>query len=179
MTGVEPLAWYTVVTGIGECVRAQLAGTDAGAPGRLCYPLAGQIADDDCCAGQLAVTVTRFYPSAAPPAEATGDDSQPGCGPPLLVADLTVRVTRCVPVIDDQGNPPSCAGLADSSLTWMADSLAVRQALGCCLQAMVDDGRVDSFGIGAAAASGPDGGCLASETSLWVARPTCLCPGGV
>lgn len=175
---VAPLAIYNIMKALGVCVLAKLAATDAGAPARVCTALAGTIADDDCCDGQLAISVSKVYPARTPPQEASGDDSDAGCGPPLLVADLTVRVSRCAPVVNDQGAPPTCDALDRATQTWFGDVAAVRQALGCCLRDMVDAGTVDGYGVGAATASGPEGDCLASDTALWVSVPACLCPDG-
>jgi hypothetical protein len=177
-TFYTPLTFFQVVTGIGECIRAELAATDAGAPERVCLSVPGAIAWDGCDCGQLALTVNRIYGSRTFPAEGADVANEQSCGMPLAVADVTVSVVRCVAGPDDQGNPPSCEQLLADARTWHADVYAVRHAVACCLRDMVDNNQVVEWQLNATAAAGPEGLCAGSTTQMFIGLDACLCPPG-
>lgn len=168
-----------IVTGIGECVRAELATTTAGAPARACLMVPGQIAWDSCgpddC-GQLTLSITRIFYSQTFPAESVIDWSEAGCPPTLLAADVTVSILRCAPGPDDAGNPPTCDELLAAALVWDADARAVRKAVGCCLADLVEQDQISAYTIRSQTPAGPEGGCVGSELSLTMAVPHCACP---
>lgn len=175
---VEPPLSYQIAAALGECVRAELAGTPAGVPGRVCVPVAGEIAWDACDCGQLAVTTPTLYPSKTFPLPATEDSDQDVCGTPYLAASYTVSILRCAAGMDDEGRPPTCDQLAADALVWHQDAAAVRRGLGCCLQDLEAQDRIAGWTLGATTAVGPQGGCVGSEITVAVALPDCLCPGG-
>lgn len=173
-----------IVTGLGSCAQQGLAGI--GRPVcRACIAVPGTIAWDDCACecdtgtgqGQLAVTIGALYPSKSFPADASQTPNMDRCGPGLLVARVTVEVTRCVSNMDDNGTPPTCADLLADFVAWNQDATAIRNALGCCLRAMRDANVVTTYALGQTIPKGPDGGCVGSETTLLVAIPSCGCPG--
>lgn len=177
-TFYTPLAFFTIVTGVGECVRAELAGTAAGEPGRVCLSVPGAIAWDGCDCGQLALTVNRIYGSRTFPTEAQETGDEQTCGLPLAVADVTVSILRCVAGPDDQGNPPTCAQLFADAQKWHADTYAVRHAAACCLRDMVENKTIVEWRMGATIAAGPEGLCAGSTTQLLVGLDACMCPPG-
>lgn len=166
---------HSVVTGIGECVRVELATTPAGEPDRVCLSVPGQIAWDACDCGQLALSVGQVYGSVVFPTPADGG-SESACGTPLVVAPITVSITRCVPGPDDLGNPPSCDELLAAALILEQDRYAVRRAVACCLRDMLDSQVID-YTVGASVTVGPEGLCAGSDTAVLVAFTNCDCPG--
>jgi len=173
-----PLAFFTVITGVGECVRAELAATAAGAPDRVCLSVPGAIAWDACDCGQLALTVNRIYGSQTFPVAADGFANEQSCGLPLAVADVTISMVRCVPGPDDQGNPPSCDELLAAAQTWHADVYAVRRGAACCLRSMVAANQVTEWTMAGTTAVGPEGLCAGSATQLFIGLDACMCPPG-
>jgi hypothetical protein len=163
-----------VVAAVLECARAALANTPAGQPGRVC-DVPGQLAWDDCQCGLLAVSAPRLFPATRFPLESVDTDLVAPCPPPYEAAELTVTVLRCAPNPDSAGNPPTCDALAAAAVTWARDVQVLRDALGCCLAQMVAAGTVEAGVVQASAPTGPQGGCVGSETTLAVALPNCLC----
>jgi hypothetical protein len=174
-----------IVTGVGTCVADALAQTPAGAPCRQCLLLpTSQIPWDNCgpcggrgCNGQLALAIREVYGSAAFPQPASGV-SWTKCAPDYSVARVVVSVTRCVPTMDERGNPPSCAAELAAALTLENDRTAVRQALACCLGALwqVRPQVIGNWLIGPSVTVGESGGCAGVETEFLIAlRQGCGC----
>lgn len=173
---------FSIVTGLGSCVEQAL--NDIGRPVcRACLAVPGQIAWDQCdcdCggagSGQLALTVPNMYPSRTFPIDGSTDGNQDvSCALPWLVFAVTVELTRCVPSITAEGNPPPCDDLSAAAADWWTDVITVRKALGCCLKAMLANRTIVKFALGGSVAKGPEGGCAGSETSLLVGIPNCVC----
>lgn len=166
-----------VVTGVGVCVVDGLGQTPAGAPGRQCLLLPTQtIPWDNCdCGGQVALAIQTVYGSTRfpTPADATRDWSP--CGPPWQVAQVMVSVVRCVPTMDDQGQPPTCAAELAAALILEADRTAVRQALACCLTGLKDAGVIGGWALNPSTTVGELGGCAGVETTFLIALRSCLC----
>lgn len=171
-----PLTVYGIVQDLGECIRQALADSPGGEPQRVCIPVPGQIADDACDCGQLALTVPRRYPSRVFPGEAVDDASQGPCGAPYLAFDVLVSVMRCAPSPDAQGNPPSCDELAQAALIKEADAWIMRQAAGCCLRDMEDADRIAVWLLRGDQDRGPSGSCVGVDLRLTIGIPHCTCP---
>lgn len=173
-----------IVTGLGQCACDALEV--AGRPVCRCCPaVPGSITWDDCgCVcedgsnGQLAAAVTRIYPSDTFPQPATESGLQSKCGAKLLVAEIKIEVTRCVPTMDAAGTPPACDDLRTAAMDWNSDAAAVRQAVGCCLRSLYDQGRIKNFAIGQTLAKPEQGGCAGSELTVLTAINNCNCLGG-
>lgn len=164
------------VTGIGLCVLEGLAQTPAGAPGRQCLLLpTSSIPWDNCdCDGQFAQAITTVYGSDRFPIPAESKDWQP-CGPPWAVARVILSVTRCVPTMDEQAHPPTCAASLAAAVTLENDRAAVRQALACCLTDLKTAGTIGGWTLGASETVGELGGCAGVETPYWISLRSCLC----
>lgn len=174
-----PLAFHTVAQSLVDAVLARLvieAETGAPAPTTACV-VPGSIAWDSCACGQLAVSVTRTYPSASFPNEATGVDLASGgpCGAPLLLADLLVQVVRCAPSPDAQGRGPSCAELDASAQAVLADAYHARMGAFCKLKDMEDTGEITDYLVRGQTWIGPSGGCTGSELVVTVAVKAQCC----
>lgn len=164
-----------IVTGVGAAVRDALAETPNGIPERVCLLVPGDIADDECDCGQLALTIQRRYGSYTFPVEATTDEAAAGCPPPILVGVVTLRLVRCVPVPDDAGNPPSCEAQLAAAVGQDIDVATIRRALVCHLSALAEDERILHYTVGASVSSGPGGGCAGSDTTITIGVPNCGC----
>ena len=170
----------TIVTGIGACIVDALEQTPAGAPTRQCLLLpTQQIPWDNCdCDGQVALAIRSVYNSDIFPQPFTGK-TWARCGPHFWVARVVVSVTRCVPTMDENGVPPSCAAELAAAITLENDRTAVRQALACCLQALYDQRppRIASWLVDASVTVGELGGCAGVETEFLIGVNTCTCQG--
>lgn len=149
---------FIVVTGVGQCVVDELAETDAGVPDRVCLAVPGEIAWDRCDCGQFAQTITGDTPSQVFPQPAS-EVPRGHCGPPLLVINVTASVVRCVPGMDDDGNPPTCGALLDAARVVEIDREALRRAITCCLRELHTTYRITDYTVGATTTVGPLGGC--------------------
>jgi hypothetical protein len=165
-----------IVAGITQAAANGVAATGADPLARVCLLVPGsQIAWDDCQCGQLAAAITRTYPSTAFPAEDTSGWDQ-GCGPQILAADITISVTRCVPIPDGNGKAPSCAALLVAAQVADTDAAAVRRAVACHLADLEEAGTILAYRIGSQPNIGPEGMCAGSELYLTIGIPYCACP---
>jgi hypothetical protein len=166
-----------VVTGIGQCVVDALEQTPAGAPTRQCLLLPTfTIPWDNCdCGGQIAQAITQVYNAESFPQPFTGNWKRRG--PHRLIVQVTLQVVRCVPSMDDQGSPPSCASSLAAAITLENDRTAVRQALACCLSdlAAALPPTLLEYNIGPSVTVGELGGCAGIETVYLLSFRSCLC----
>ncbi len=165
-----------IVTGIGVCVLEGLAQTPAGAPDRQCLLLPTQtIPWDNCdCDGQFAQAITSVYGADRFPIPADAKDWQP-CGPPWSVTRVLTSIVRCVPTMDEQAIPPTCAAEQAAAITLENDRTAVRQALACCLTDLKTAGVIFHWSLGPSDTVGELGGCAGVETPYWFSTKSCLC----
>lgn len=166
----------SIVTGVGQCVADALAQTPAGAPTRQCLLLPTQsIPWDNCdCGGQLALAIQSVYGSVSFPAPAPLRDWQP-CGPHWSVVQVMLSIVRCMPMMDEQGIPPSCAEELEAAVMLENDRTAVRQALACCLNDYKTAGRIGGWALSPSVTVGELGGCSGIETPFLFSISSCLC----
>lgn len=171
-----------IVTGIGACIVAALEQTPAGAPCRQCLLVPSATIPWDGCdctcdeaPGQIAQAITSVYSSERFPVEF--GDTWRQCGPHYDIVNVTVSVTRCVPVLNEQGMPPTCADELAAAITLENDRTAVRQALACCLFELGSPIPyvIRGWRIGPSVTVGESGGCAGSETTYQFALPACGC----
>lgn len=130
---------YTIAQRLLDCALDRLADTTGGTPPRACV-ITGPIAWDNCVCGQLVVAITDSYTSSnfpTPSASTAASFGAGRCGEPIAAYTLTISMLRCVPISDDQGNPPSCADLGASALVSIQDASAVTAGILCCLSEML------------------------------------------
>lgn len=158
------------------CVQAQLAATPGGSPERAGVVPGAQVAWDVCECSQLTVHTAQVYPSTKFPSP---KQEQPWgkCTSGLMVAEYVVTVLRCVPVQDDQGNPPPIADLEAAAMRDLADRAAVLRALSCCL-ADLDKALPRYMLMSQQLPVGGEGMCAGSETHVFVGLLPCWseCP---
>jgi hypothetical protein len=94
----------------------------------------GTPADDDCQCGSITITVDQVFSSNSFPR----DDSslKTNCNMAQVVLDCTLRVLRCVPTPDDNGNGPTAAALNAAAQITLNDEVLIRHALICDLVAL-------------------------------------------
>jgi hypothetical protein len=169
---------FAIVTGVGECVREELAETDAGVPDRFCLIVPGEIAWDECECGQFAQSITTEVPSENFPFPAT-DRRSTACGPQFLVVTVVASLTRCVPTFDRNNKPPSCDALFAAALRLEEDRTALRRGVTCCLRGMrntyTSPIRITDFTVGAATSVGPNGMCAGVELTYQFAVSNVCC----
>lgn len=167
-----PTNAVSIVRQIGEAVEAEVNAyaVEHGCDElfRVCYLVPGEIVWDDCHCGMLAQTITDVVPSNTPPSPAT-DTRQTACGPGIAVIRVTLVVVRCMPVTDDNGNPPSCDEMLSVATCVESDRAAMRKASACKLREMREAYTVLEFGVNGAATIGPQGGCVGSQLTYWFA----------
>jgi len=158
--------WYQVCNVI---LTAATAGLSVSVNRKLITT--GQIAWDDCCEGQLAVSLTRVSPTEAFPTEAVNlsefSDST-DCTPPYEIGEITVQIIRCAPSAVNGQNAPSPETLSKHALQNMIDANQVRRSVSVALCALKADvpNRFDYF-VRAQLFLGPEGGCDGSELYLY------------
>lgn len=167
---------YQIAKTLGECVRLALAETEGGEPGRVCVPVPGQIADDGCDCGQLAVTIPRRYPSTTFPVEANDTAEQGDCGVPYLAFEVLISVMRCAPNPEADGTPPDCGELDRAARIKEEDAWVTRQAVSCCLLEMQQHGHIELFVVRGDEDRGPSGGCVGVDLRATVGIGHCMCP---
>jgi hypothetical protein len=169
---------YDLAAALRDCVADTLeASATAGLPERVCV-VPGAIAWDDCQCGQLAVTVTRLYPSNRFPQELSGQGSDvpSRCGAALLGVDLTVQVVRCAPSPTDADPAVACAALEATAQMVLDDAYWTRVGVVCCLRDLEDETTITDWLVRAQTPAGPQGGCVGSDLAVTVAVPyDCPC----
>lgn len=160
---------YDVAAELLACACAALEATTAGCPARATV-VAGEAAWDDCCEGQLTVSVPTIFPSTTFP---DPDTRNAVCGPPFTAFDVDVEIVRCAPTVNSSGRAPSVADLNASALIWHLDARAVWTGVLCCLHAH----RLEwNSVVRQQIALGPEGGCVGSRLTVTVGLTDCVCP---
>ena len=157
---------YAAANDLLLCAAAALKPTELGVPPSMRVSLTpGTPADDDCCAGQLAVYVISMYPSNIFP---TQDISTANCGAPYTAVVFGVRITRCGPSPDTGGELPSPAELQVAARGIYEDAWAVWTGVRCCLQDWQRLLTPREGVLGIHAFFEPQGGCIGSELQVTV-----------
>lgn len=109
--------------------------------------------DTGGCGGMAWVMLsTQYASSVSPPAP---DTTVTGCTPGMLT-QLTLATRRCMPMGDDNGNPPTVDELLATTRLQMADMAAMRAAILCCF---AKDENI-AVQLGTYVPSLPSGGCV-------------------
>lgn len=122
------------------------------------YVAAGLIAWDTCC-GLLVAAPERVYRSAEFPIEGTTDYV---CESSFLVVDVLVLLLRCVPTINERGQPPAPATLSAAYENVLRDAAVIWNTVVGELPEGWQRATVDQGFVGA------QGGCVGVETRLSV-----------
>jgi hypothetical protein len=131
----------------------------------------GQIAWDDCCDGQLAVSFTRTSPTEAFPTEQvtlSAYSESGSCTPPYEIGEITVQITRCTPQALNGQSAPSPDKLTAHAKQNLIDANQIRRSVAAALCTLHEDytTQLDYF-IRSQLMLGPEGGCDGSELYLY------------
>lgn len=135
-----------------------------------------QPADDWCQCGQLDAWVTRSYRTRVFPNDDAGVVTN--CDDFKIVFDCKVRLVRCVPVPDDNGNPPKDAKLTQAAVLQSQDAWAIWGTLSCILSELADPSVtiIADWQVYDQTSVGPLGGCAGTETSFRFSLIPQCCP---
>lgn len=174
MAGPSPDVISPIMGTVLECVDAALTEQDRGV-GRSGLVFGTDVVADECCEGYLYVRLVTMYPSGDPfPTQ----DTRPGnCKPTLMASQLAVGVLRCIPTIEDGGDPPDAAELNEAALGIHADAAIILSALKCCLDPD-DVVNLETLVLGAWTPRANLGGCGGGEWALTVGHGACRCQEG-
>jgi hypothetical protein len=121
----------------------------------VAWDYCGECASDHC--GFVYIKLTQGYPSTTFPAPAL----DLSCAAPLAF-QVDLGIVRCLPVMDDDGDPPDPDELSASALSMMDDMFAIKHAI-----AQVAD-KVHILGNWVP--QGPVGGCVGGYWTLFVSE---------
>lgn len=161
-----PLKWYTVAEALRQAVHTALTNK----PSRSCV-VPGLVAWDECCEGQLAVTVVRSYLSDTFPDPMLTEISM-DCGAAWEVSEISVQILRCAPQPQGQSNAPDCESLDASAREVYRDMSEVMTATAqklCSMERETFD--IENQLITSQMAIGPEGGCVGSDLRALVGLP--------
>jgi hypothetical protein len=132
----------------------------------------GQIAWDDCCAGQLAVSLTRVAPTESFPTEQVTMVGL-GCDAAYELAEITVQIVRCAPQALNAQVAPSPDVLTAHAQQTMIDANQIRRSVAAALCTLKSDmtSGLDYF-VRSQLMLGPEGGCDGSELYLYASLAT-------
>lgn len=127
----------------------------------------GQIAWDDCCDGQLAVSYTRTSPTENFPTEQVTKVGM-DCDPAYEIGEITVQIVRCAPQALNGQNAPSVDALTAHAKQNLIDANQVRRSVAVALCQLHSDmsSGFDYF-IRAQLMIGAEGACDGSELYLY------------
>lgn len=177
MTAFDPFA---VASQLIDCICAQLK--DAGRSDEARWaddaeccirPGAGPAAWEDCCKGQLTITLLPGFPTNTFP----NQDTTPmnGCGAPTQTVSFEITALRCVCVsMDDDGRVPcTCEKREQDAANIMSDLTAVLAGISCCFES--DDFEDTEWVLSGWRLVGPDGGCggVVATLSVELDSPCC------
>ncbi len=151
----------------------------------LAYRVGSEVAHDMgqfsdlCCRGLGYVTLGDTFPSSTSfPDQDIIRQANTACSPPAWAQEIRMGIIRCVPVGDENGEPPTNAEWNAAFEQNAFDSAALRKA-SCCLRQWVVNG-VDfwlgmSVVINRQIQINPNGGCVERYVTLAVQFPNCDC----
>lgn len=145
---------YPGLETLAACLCEELATSLGGVP-CFCGVVPGRIVPMDFCdcattgCGMAWVRLDAMFPSRAFPTQTT--DAR--CNDPLA-SRIELGVTRCLPGMDAQGNPPGVVEQSNAVAVQMADAMAMRRAIACCYGPNSKD-----YVLGTYQPVGPQGSC--------------------
>lgn len=160
------------------CLCAELALSPGGPVCTCCLRPGGALVPMDSCfcecdggKGQASVQVLSIYPSSKFPRNSLDQWDEACEVTTTWVAELAMTVYRCVGVVDEQGNPPSCERLEQDARMIQGDAAAMRRAFACC-----DWSNGRSKVPGPWTPVPPQGGCAGGFMTVRVDLGTLCCP---
>lgn len=146
------LFWLTLEDMLVCICNALNSEGECECPCRVCVT-AGPASPDDCCQGQLHAWFDRiFFHDNFPQANAGAMI----CGT-FLAGDFTIERLMCAPVLNDDGEAPSCPELSESARLVYKELYIALTALNCCL---AEAKRHRKYLITSGTVKDPNGGCV-------------------
>lgn len=183
---MNPLALYELATTTLDCVcaaqdalQAELA-VDGIRYGCACVSMVSPAPPvwDSCCddcegtGGQLTVHIADVFASTKFPEPAQAVFP---CAPVIWVAQLVVTSLRCIPSVSETGQAPSPEAIAESARTVSIDTMAILQAVTCCLTEGNPPKRKRRVSVSSVnPTSGDDAGCTGVEVTILVEAGLCV-----
>ena len=154
-------------------------------PQRFAYRVGSEVAHDMgqfsdlCCEGLAYVALEDTFPSSESfPDQDIIRQANTACSPAGWAQIIRMGIIRCVPVGDENGEPPTDAEWNAAFVQNAYDSAALRKA-SCCLRLWVVNG-VD-FWLGMSSViqrqiqANPNGGCVERSVTMAIQFPNCDC----
>lgn len=107
--------------------------------------------------GQAWVRLQTAFPTRTFPQQ---DESLRNCAAGIAYG-LEIGIVRCAPMLSEDGDPPSAAEQFEATRLQMADMMAMRAAIQCCMA------KKDSL-LSTYVPIGPEGGALGGSWTVWV-----------
>lgn len=92
-------------------------------------PPAWDVTDEGCAGGVVAVWVERVYPHAGNVVAEPADAQAGSAGHVLRGWFVRIQIARCVPTLDDQGNPPDAGDEEAAAEVLLRDCQLVQNVL--------------------------------------------------
>lgn len=110
------------------------------------------------CSDVCGMAWVRLVEASPATGVAVGDSTVNNCAA-SLGWDLEIGISRCLDVLDENGDPPSVAAMAEATVLQIADMLVMRKAVACCT-------ALGDYILGVYVPSGPEGGTVSGTWSL-------------
>lgn len=169
-----------VVTGVGQALGTGLV--NQGVPGRILVTN-GEIAADACDCGQLAVMVTRVYMSKQFASDAGGLPKIANCPYPVVVADYTMQLHRCVvgPTDNNVLPAPDPVVMTSEAQGFFEDQYIMQSNTNCILLNLREGSpnQIYDYQVYESVPLGPQGDCGGIQLNFrvgWLNQ--CGCGGG-
>lgn len=174
---IPPLAFYNLVTQVGQCAVDRIAElTPTPELSRVCLLVPGDIAWDDCQCGSFTQTAGPWLWSNNGRVTTGYIGDANNCGPHYLGIEVTAEVLRCVAQPVGDALAPTCEALLLDRQQLDTDAAAIRNGIICCLQTLLADEGIESFEIMSHTPIGPQGGCVGSQVKYRIWLGNCECP---
>lgn len=135
-------------------------------PGRVIHIAPGaQVADDDCCDGQLSSRIVNITPNQPRDRQAQLAAGASLCGIPFYIVTIELAIRRCAAVMDDDGTAPLPGVLEAEGLVGIGDMAALLQAISC---------NKATRSIGQWIPYGPQGGCSGGAWTFTIRMDNCI-----
>ena len=125
------------------------------------YVALGEVAFDECCGTLVTLPLRTFSPLVFPNPAGVSTN----CDVHMLAVDIAVMLLRCVPVIDEIGNPPTAEQMSAAYAKAGEDAAVVMNSILGPLPEGWQRANIEQTFRGA------DGGCIVTETRVTIGLP--------
>jgi len=166
---------YDVGLQVLSAAAVAVSGSAGGPIQRVEMHPGAEVAWDDCNCGLLALWTPRRYFSRGALFSDANDQVQ-NCQSVTRVVQFSLVILRCVPIPDDNGNPPTAADLTAAYAIQEDDAYTVLQST-MCVMTSLDNTQIGAFVINDQVTLGPLGACAGTQLNFSVGfwRAGCGC----